>query len=138
MWKTNPRCSTPSLSGEESNRTKTLAGTFLLRQFHPVHPEGKRCEPWWCLGSEEDPSCCGSTGPAGRRHPRAGICFVPCSPTPPPLPKMRFFSPTARASSSWFNINFGRLPPDPELPYSGISMATRRSSPIWGDRVSFL
>lgn len=49
--------------------------------FPPVHPEGKRREPRSCLGSEEDPSCCISTVPRGRRHPWAGdFALFPAAP----------------------------------------------------------
>lgn len=131
MWKNNPCCSTPSLSGEENNGTKTLAGTFLQQHFHPVPPEGKRRE-LRCLGTTHPVASVLSRGDTD--VPKLGPLLCSLQPHPPPQLKIRFFSwlPESPAHGLIFI-----LPICPQT-YPGISTVAPRSSPIWGNWVCFL
>lgn len=120
-------------------REKKATGQKLLLELSSRPPWGQTAWATVVFGERGGPVLLHQHRPTGTQASLSwGLCFVPCSPTRL-LSQKWDFSPTAKVSCSWFNINFGNLHPDSEeLPYPGIRTAALRSSPISGDRVCFV
>lgn len=69
-----PGCSTPSLSGEESSRTKSVVGISLQQHFHPSQPRAVGVSHGHAWGDSSQGMWVSQSW---------ALCFVPCSPTHP-------------------------------------------------------
>lgn len=133
--KTTHAAALPPCREKKATGEKLLLELSFCSSFIPSTPRANGVRRGCVWGARRTHPAASAPSPGDAGVPQLGTLLCSLQPHPPPRPKNEIFSSTAKVSCTRFNVTFGSLHPDSELPYPGIGAAALRSSCISGQRV---